>query len=204
MAAFGKKYEDMLAAINRLSRREKFMVGGLTICFVAFVGFLVSIWVSSSLGGLERRIEDKTGKLQQMLDMRQQFEQAKQARKESEKRIIKARGIQLMGTLETQATQLGIDTNDMKMVPRSSASTPETRIEEKKVEIEIPRITIDRLVDFLEQIERKSESIAVRKLHIRKNFKDPSQLDVRFTVSKFQMKKEEQPAAPEPGKAKAH
>jgi hypothetical protein len=196
MATMGKKYEDILAAFDRLSRREKFMVSGLAICFVVFVGVLVSMWVSSSLGGLERRVTDRSRKLQEMVDMRSQFEEAKEARKQSEQRIKKARDIQLMGTLENLATRLGIDTNDMKMNPRSTTSNPESSVEEKRVEVEIPRITIDRLVDFLAQLERKSESIAVRKLHVRKNFKDPSHLDVRFTVSKFQVKEEKNATAP--------
>jgi hypothetical protein len=193
MAILGKRYEDMLAAFERLSRRERFMVGGLAVCFTIFVGFLVSMWISSSLGGLERRIADKTDKLQTIIDMRQAYDQAEERRKKAEELIKRARKIKLMGTLENLAQQLGIDTNDMKMDSRSPTSNPESKIEEKKVEVEMPRITIDRLVDFLDQIERKSESITVRKLQIRNNFKDPSQLDVRFTVSKFQLKDETGP-----------
>ncbi len=197
MAVLGKRYEEMLAAFERLSRREKFMVGGLAVCFVLFVGVMVSLWVSSSLRGLDRRIEDKTGKLTKMIDMRAQFEQAKLARKESEKRIRKAGNIQLMGTLENMAQRLGIDTNEMEMNPRSAGANAETKVDEKRVEVKIPRITIDRLVDFLVQLERKAESIAVRTLHIKNNFREPSRLDVTFIVSKFQLKevkKEETPA----------
>ncbi|HUU03318.1 MAG TPA: type II secretion system protein GspM [Myxococcota bacterium] len=196
MAVLGKRYEEMLAAFERLSRREKFMVGGLAVCFVLFVGVMVSVLVSSSLRGLERRIEDKTGKLTKMIDMRTQFEQAKLARKESERRIRKAMNIQLMGTLENMAQQLGIDTNEMQMNPRSSGASAETKVDEKRVEVKIPRITIDRLVDFLVQLERKAESIAVRTLNIKNNFRDPSRLDVTFIVSKFQLKEVEKEGTP--------
>lgn len=202
MAVLGKRYEEMLAAFERLSRREKFMVGGLAVCLVLFVATLVSMWVSSSLHGLERRIEDKTGKLTKMIEMRAQFEQAKLARKNSERRIRQARNIQLMGTLENLAQRLGIDTNEMEMNPRSSGTNAENNVEEKRVEVKIPRITIDRLVDFLVQIERKAESIAVRTLHIKNNFREPSRLDVTFIVSKFQLKEVKKESAPAKGAAK--
>jgi hypothetical protein len=195
MAALGKKIEDISAALGRMSRREKFMVAGVAVAFVLFVGTLVTLWVSSTLTGLERRITNKTGKLQTIIGLRQQYEESKQAKKEAEKRIAQARNIPLMGTLENQAKQLGINTNEMKMSPRASAADPESGIEEKRVEVTIPKITIDRLVDFLEQIEQKSESIKIRSLHIRKNFKDPTQLVAEFSVSKFE-KKEVKEAAP--------
>jgi hypothetical protein len=196
MALLGKRYEEMQAAFERLSRREKFMVGGLGVSVVLFIGILVSLWVSSSLRGLERRIEDKTSKLNKMIEMRTQFEQAKLARKESERRIRKAMNIQLMGTLENMAKRLGIDTNEMEMNPRSSGASAETNVDEKRVEVKIPRITIDRLVDFLVQIERRAESIVVRTLHIKNNFRDPSRLDVTFIVSKFQLKESKNEGAP--------
>lgn len=190
MAAQTKKIENVIAALERLSPREKYMVGGVAVTFVLFVGFLIWLWVSSSLGSLERRIADKSAKLETILDLRQEFEQAKRDQKRSEDRIQKARNIQLMGTLEQLAKQIGINTGDMEMNPRASASTPESRVDEEKVDVDLKQITIDRLVEFLERVEQKSEVIAVRTLHIRKNFKDPSMLDVGFTVSKFQLKQE--------------
>jgi len=188
MAAQSKRIENVVAALERLSPREKYMVGGVAITFVFFVGFLVWLWVSSSLGSLERRITEKTGKLETILGLRQDFEQAKQDQRRSEDRIKKARNIQLMGTLEQLAKQIGLNTTDMEMNPRSTASNPESRIDEERVEVNLQRITIDRIIEFLERVEQKSETIAVRTLHIRKNFKDPSVLDVGFTVSKFQLK----------------
>ena len=202
MALLGKRYEDVLAAFERLSRREKFMVGGLAITFILFVGILVSIWVSSSLGTLERKISEKSKILQEMIDMRQQYDLAMAAQKKSENRIRKARNIQLMGTLELLAKQLGISTNEMEMDPRSSATNAESNIEEKRVEVKLPKITIDRLVDFLAQVEAKSESIAVRTLHIKNNFRDPTQLEVSFTVSKFQLKEEKETAPAKGASAK--
>ena len=200
MAALSKRIEDISAALSRLSRREKFMVGGLTITFVAFVGILVSMWISSSLGGLRERIATKTVKLEEIIGMREKYEQAKLAQRRAEERIKRDRQLQLMGTLENLAKQLGISTNDLEMSPRNSSVDAETGIEEKKVDVKIPRITIDRLVDFLEQLERKSESIKVRTLHIKKNFKDKSQLDAEFAVSKFEKReeKEEAPADKKP------
>ena len=69
MGALKKRYQEMVAAADRLSHREKIMVAGVAIVFVIFVGTLVSMWVSSKLSNIERRVSTKTKSLQTMIDM---------------------------------------------------------------------------------------------------------------------------------------
>jgi hypothetical protein len=199
MEALSKKIEDLLAALDRLSRREKIMVGGLALCFVVFVVTLVSFWVSSSLGALERRIKDKTARLQTVIDYRQQYEEAKRRDEQVKKLIQRGRGIDLVVTLTNLEKQLGVNIEDLQT--RTPGINTEKGIEEMKVEVNIPHITIDRLVELLEEVERKSKTIAVRVLRVRNNFRDPTQLDVNMTVSNFQlMKEQEAPAKGAPAK----
>jgi len=199
MEALSKKIEDVLAALNRLSRREKFMVGGLALCFLVFVVVLVSLWVSSSLGAMERRIADKTSSLQSIIDMRQEYEEAKRQEQQITNLIKKGRNIDLVTTLGNLEKQLGINIEDLQT--RTPGVNPEKGIEEAKVEVNIPHITVDRLVDLLEEVERKSKTIAVRVLRVRNNFRDPTQLDVSMTVSNFQlMREQEVPAKGTPSK----
>jgi len=199
MESLSKKIEDILAALDRLSRREKFMVGGLALCFVVFLVVLISLWVSSSLGAMERRIADKTSSLQAIIDMRQEYEEAKRQEKQITDLIKRGRSIDLVTTLGNLEKQLGINIEDLQT--RTPGVNPEKGIEEAKVEVNIPHITIDRLVELLEEIERKSKTIAVRVLRVRNNFRDPTQLDVNMTVSNFQlMKEQEVPAKGSPSK----
>ena len=199
MEAVSKKIEDLLAALERLSRREKFMVGGLALCFVVFVVTLVSLWVSSSLGAMERRIKDKTSRLQSVIDLRQQYEEAKRRDEQVKKQIQRGRNIDLVATLTSLEKQLGVNIEDLQT--RTPGINQEKGIEEVKVEVNIPLITIDRLVELIEEIERKSKTIAVRVLRVRNNFRDPTQLDVNMTVSNFQlMKEQEVPAKGAPSK----
>lgn len=190
MEALSKKIEDLLAALDRLSRREKFMVGGLALCFAIFVVTLISLWVSSSLGAMERRISDKTTRLQAVIDLRKQYEEAKRREEEVKRLIQRGRNIDLVATLGNLEKQLGVNIEDLQT--RTPALNPDQGIEEVKVEVNIPRITIDRLVELLEEIERKSKTIAVRVLRVRNNFRDPTQLDVNMTVSNFQLMKEKE------------
>ncbi|RME24982.1 MAG: hypothetical protein D6806_08705 [Deltaproteobacteria bacterium] len=139
---------------------------------------------------MRRRVDDTTDKLQQMLGLRQEYEQAKKLRKQSEQRIKAARNIQLMGMLENLAKQVGIDTKEIEMNPRSPATNPETNIEEERVEVKLEKITIDSLVEFLQRIESRSDTIAVRSLHVKHNFREPKFLSVDFTVSKFQLREQ--------------
>lgn len=199
MEALSKKIEDLLAALDRLSRREKFMVGGLALFFVVFVVALASFWVSSSLGAMERRITEKTTRLQSVIDMRKQYEEAKRRDEEVKRLIKRGRNIDLVATLTNLEKQLGVNIEDLET--RTPGVNPDKGVEEIKVEVNIPHITIDRLVELLEEVERKSKTIAVRILHVRNNFRDPTQLDVNMTVSNFQlMKEQEGPAKAAPSK----
>jgi hypothetical protein len=170
------------------------MVGGLTAAFFSFVIILISMWVLSSLNRLERNIDNKTAKLQILIDNQAQFEEAKTKMKISETRIRQGSKIQLSATLENLAEQLGINIQDM--APKNPAIDPDSRVIENKVEVNVPMITIDRLVVFLEQLESRSETIKIRRLQMKNNFKDNSLLDVKFTISNFQIK-EEKPGADE-------
>lgn len=188
MVLKNKRIGEIFAALARLSRREKYMAGAVGATFLLFVGLIVTIMISSSLSGLEHRISEKTRRLQEILTLRHQYAQAKSNQEEAEKTIEKGRRIQLMGTLENLATQIGIDTQKMEMNPRGSTTDPESGIEEKKTEVTIPMITIDRLVEFLEKAEGFSDCIKIRTLQIKKNFKEPKKLDVVFSVSKYEKK----------------
>lgn len=193
MARWSGKLENLAEAFGRLSRREKIMVGGMGACLLLFIGALVSLWISSRLSALERKIADTGQKLQQMISLRDDYERAKAVRQRSEQRIRAARSIQLMGTLEGLAQSLGIDTKKMEMKPLPPVTNAESDIEEQRVDVRVPAIAIDRLTSLLEQIEQRSDSIAVRSLAIKKNFQDPTRLDANFTVSKFQLKEQKEP-----------
>jgi len=184
-----KRIENLSAALGRLSRRERTMVIGLAAAVLLFVGTLVSLWISSTLGGLERRIADKTTKLEGMIAVRQKFEEAKASQKRSQEVMRRGREIQLMGMLETLARQQGVNIGDMKQATPSVDAA--SKVRENKIEVNIKVITIDRLVEFLEELERRSRTVAIRKLHVRQNFQQPDQLEVSFTVSNFELLGEE-------------
>ena len=192
MAKSVNRMENLVAAFERLSRRDRYMVSGVAVVFVIFVGFMASWWVSSTLGSLQRRIEDKTRNLQALIDDRQKFEEAERERKKALDIMRGGRNIQLMGTVDDMAGEMGVNIEDMQ--PRTPTVNNENNVTEEKVEVNIKLIAIDRLVDFLQKIERRSPTIVVRKLHIKQNFQQPDQLKVGFTVSNFKLTKESPPA----------
>jgi hypothetical protein len=190
-----KRIEELLEAVGRLSQRERYMVAGAIVGFVVFATFLIAWLVSSSLNSIEHRIQDKTAKLQTIIDKRTQFEEARQAQLLSEQRIRQGSAVQLYAVIEGLAKQSGVNIGDMQSRPSPTESN--SNIFEDRVEVNIPLITIDRLVQLIEEIERKADTIAVRRLHVKKNFKDPSQLEVSFTVSNFQLSEKKDQRKPE-------
>lgn len=202
MSAKANRLENLLSALQRLSRRERLMVGGLTVALMLFIGTLLGLWISSSLGTLERRIADKSSKLQGMIDVRQKFEEAKAAQRRAEEVMRRGRDIQLMGALETLARQQGVNIGDMRQATPTIDQV--NRVRENRVEANIKLITIDRLVEFLEALEARAKTVAIRKLHVRQSFQQPDQLEVSFTVSNFEWLGEEgAPAAPGASPAEA-
>jgi hypothetical protein len=196
MDALRKKTENLLAAFERLSKREKFMVVGVTAGFALFVTLLIGIGINAGLNAKERRIEHRLTRLQSILDLRQKYEEAKQIQASAQDKMRSGRDIQLVSILENQAKQMNIAIGDMQ--PRPASVDQTTHITEAKVDVNIPKITIDRLIEFLENLEKRSETIQIRTLDINKDFRDPSQLVVKFTVSNFQtMEEKEAASAPE-------
>jgi general secretion pathway protein M len=184
MAIQIQKLEGLLAGLRRMSPREKIMVSGAAIALALFLGFLISMGISSKLSAIERRIAEKSSKVQAIMDLRQQYQDAKERQKQSQDDMKAGKNVQLLTVLETLAKQLGVSIGDMKKTP--PMVDPEIQLMEEKVDVSIPLITIDRLVDFLRQVEGKSKTITVRKLRIQQSFRENTQLEVSLTVSNFQ------------------
>jgi general secretion pathway protein M len=200
MTKLGNWMDNLEAALERLSKRERYLVIATGIAFVIFVGFLISVWVSSSINGLQDKIERKTKQLQQLIDYRQEYEQAKRNQAAAKRIIGQGGNIQLMGTIETLAIQLSVKVEGMQ--PRPSVDVgEESNVIEEHVDVHLKSITIDRLMDYLQQLERKSRTIAIRKLHIKKNFQQPDHLEVNFSVSNFKLKPIS--ARPQPAQGKS-
>ncbi|MBW2699706.1 MAG: type II secretion system protein M [Deltaproteobacteria bacterium] len=198
----GKRIETLMAAFQRLSQREKLMVGGVGAALVLFIGFFIHMGFASSLNSMSSRIDNKTKKLIQIIELRKDFEDAKQGQRLSQERMRRGAGIDLKATIEQQAEKLGVAIQDMKSNPPSV--DVESGIQENKVAVNIELITLDRLVDFLSGIEQSSQTVAVRKLRVKKSFKQPDHLEVSFSVSNFQLTeakaKETKPAKGKPAK----
>ncbi len=198
----GKRIETLMAAFQRLSQREKLMVGGVGTALVLFIGFFIHMGFSSTLNSMSSRIDNKTKKLVQIIELRKDFEDAKQGQRLSQERMRRGASIDLKATIEQQAEKLGVAIQDMRSNPPNVDA--ESGIQENKVAVNIELITLDRLVDFLTGIERSSQTVAVRKLRVKKSFKQPDHLEVSFSVSNFQLTeakaKETKPAKGKPAK----
>lgn len=195
MALRMRRIDDWLAALQRLSRREKILLGGLSGALLVFLWAVIGMWISGNLAARERRIGEKTAKLQTIIDHRQKFEEAKEKQKRAQDLMRSGRSIELSATVGQIAKQLGIPIGDMKTA--TPAVDAEARVIEDKVEVNVPLVTIDRLVDLLQELERRSRTVMVRKLRIQNSFREPTQLEVSLTVSNFKLMEDREAPAPE-------
>lgn len=174
---------DLAARLARMTKRERVILGVGLVSFVLFVITLIGMWLSSSLKTMERTVNDKAQKLEILMGQREKYEFAKLQRREIEDILQQGNAVQLIGAVESVAVEMGIAIDNMQ--PRGETVDQQARVREEKVEVNVRRITIDRLVDFLRQLEARSRTVAIRNLKINKSFQQPDHLEVNFTVANF-------------------
>jgi len=169
-------------AFDRLTSREQRLV---LIAGAAVTVFVFAAVVLGTLGALDakaKRVEIKRGQLDQILSLEDAYKQAEAEEKRAIQRL-KSNNISLFSLLQKTAQQLGLTLNDLneRKLPVKDAED----VTEINVEVNLNKVSIDRLNQFLEAIEGKSKSglVKIIKLKVKTRFDDPDLLDVNMTVA---------------------
>lgn len=183
MEQLRKLLADARAAFTRLTQREQFLVLSAAAGVVLLVLIILGLWVGVAISNAESRVKIKNDQLAQVLQLQGDY-RAKKAEREVRLRELSRADVRLVSLIEDTARQAGVEIGQLK--PEEGAPSPDGVIE-SSVSLRASNLSIDRLQDFLNRIERSAGIVVVKRLKMEKPYRKDS-IDVDLTVVTFKAK----------------
>jgi type II secretory pathway component PulM len=180
------RIDDLKSSLQRLSPRERRMVGGLGLVFV--LGIVVSIGyiIQSSL----EEIEENNSEMRKAL---RDLERNKDAYLIQRRRIaalevrMSRTPLQLNHFVESAASKVGVN------IAESGEITPITgdRYVQRGVEIKLRKVSIEQLGKLLKELENSPQIVQITKLSVNTRWGQHQDLGVEMVVSTYEKKSQE-------------
>jgi hypothetical protein len=167
---------------ERLSQRERTLVGALGVTFVVMATLVVGFLITDGLSTFEERNADMRQALRDIETHRESYLRAKAKAAQLETRIGRT-PLQLQGFLEQIAKEAGIE------IPESNELTPTAagkHFVQRSVELRLRQVTLDALAHFLRGVETGPNLVVVTALNIHTRDDHHQELDVEMTVSTYE------------------
>jgi general secretion pathway protein M len=170
--------------LSSLSQRERVMVTAAAAAVAVFTIWLVSFSVGGAMKARTERIEAKTRVLSQMAKLADGYRQ-RQAEREAVEARLRTQPVALMTHVAQAGAALGIEVNDLRP---TGAPTEIEGVREESVEVNLARIDLPRLSALLQNLERTSGVVKVRRIRLSTRTDDPALVDATLVVSTYQLK----------------
>ncbi len=177
------RLQQLVVSFERLSGREQGMVLFMVVAVAAMVFGLGGYFVSRDLGARAKRIDAKLAKLEEIAALKQDYQArlAEQQRLASE--VRGNAGTSILSYLESLSTRASVELRNASERPGEPTGSEQVR--EEAAEVTISNVSIDRLHEFLRQIEEGNRLVKVRRIKIKTRFDDAQKLDATVTVGTF-------------------
>jgi type II secretory pathway component PulM len=176
---------DRLQALRdkweRLSQRERTMVGALGVTFVVLVTLVVGFLITDGLETLEEHNAEMRQALRDLDTQRDSYLKLKAKSQQIEVRLGSTPP-QLGGYLEQAAKESGVEIGEQDDIQPIAAGKS---FVEKSVHVRLHPVTLEQLVKFLKAIENGRNLVVVTQLHANTRDDKHEQLDVEMTVSTY-------------------
>lgn len=182
--------------LDRLSTREKLMVGGLLAALVATVVVVIWLIIGGQIDELETENENLADTLAQVETQKDTY-LANKRRIDAYQARLDGNDVKLVRLMENQAQTLGITienfkeskrflTDKHKRTKRTPKKTSVRDLVEESQTVTIRRVSLDQLTRFMSALEGRSEPIRVTQLNIQTLTSDRQVLrQVKMTVSTY-------------------
>ncbi len=170
------------AYYQKLTARERNLVLGAGAAFVVLVVGMVVFGFGTAIHHKQSAVESKTKALVQLGDLAATFAERTRVRSQLEQRLKNP--VRLFTYIDEIAKKQGIEIGDMQ--DRGSV-TGSDKVTESLGEIELSKMTIDRLTLFLNAIEQNPQMIKIKKIRVRTRLDDPNSVDASLTVAAYSM-----------------
>jgi hypothetical protein len=173
----------LAANFERLSGREQGMVLFLALAFIGVVFGFGGFLVNRDLDVRKKRIEAKSEKLREIAELRSDYQRrlAEQTRLAND--VKQNQNMRILSYLEELSKKANISLGNAQERPGSP--TGSEQVKEEAAEVMVQNVSLDRLHEFLRQIELGNPLVKVRQLKIKTRFDDKTMLDASVTVGTF-------------------
>jgi hypothetical protein len=179
-------FNDRLQALRdkweRLSQRERAMVGALGVTFVVMVTLVVGFLISDGLATLDERNSDMRQALRDLDTQRDHYILMKAKVSQMDVRLGQT-PVQLQSYLEQAAKDAGIEIPDAS--PRPPATVNKSFVE-RAVDLQLHAVTLDQLAKFMKAIETGRSLVVVNGLLVRTRDDKHEKLDVEMSVTTWE------------------
>lgn len=184
--ALKRRVEDLKASFERLSTRERRMVGALGGSVVLLLGLGIAYWIWSSLD--EMRAENLAIR-QAVRDLEKHKDRYLQRERQMAalRAAIPETALELNSYVEKAASGAGVK------IDESSAATETpvgARYTQRGLEIKLRKITVAQLAKLLKRLEGSSTHLVrITELSIHTRWNKHDELDVELVVSTYERSK---------------
>ncbi|HWE27008.1 MAG TPA: type II secretion system protein GspM [Polyangia bacterium] len=179
-------FNDRMQALRdkweRLSQRERTMVGAMGVTFVIMVTLIVGFLITDGLSSMEERNSDMRQALRDLDTQRDSYLRNKAKTAQMETRLG-SQPVQLQGYVEAAAKEAGVEISDSSDRPAAPAGK---KFIERTVDLHLKPVTLDQLTHFMKAIETGKSLVVVTGLSVRTRDDKHQQLDVDMVVSTFE------------------
>lgn len=184
--ALNDRFQALRDKWERLSQRERTMVGALGVTFVLMVTMIVGFLISDGLSTLEERNADMRQALRDLETKRDSYVRNKAKTAQLDARMGQV-PVQLASYVEDAAKDAGFKISETSDRPPVAAGKGFT---EHSLEVNLRDVNLEQLSKFLKAIETGRSLVVVTALNVRTRDDKHQQLDVEMTVSTYERAKD--------------
>lgn len=177
------RLSQVAAAFERLSGREQVMVLFMIIAVIGMIVGFGGYIVSKDLGSKRKRIAAKIEKLKEIAELRNDYQRRLSEQKRLADEVRRNQDTRILSYLEGLSKRANIELKNAS--ERQGEATGSDQVKEEAAEVTIQNVSLDRLYEFLRQIEEGNRLVKIRRLKIKTRFDNKEMLDANVTVGTF-------------------
>ena len=177
------KLSQFATAFERLSGREQIMVVFMILALIGMIVGFGGYFVNRDLSSSKKSIDAKIEKLKEIAELRSDYQRRLNEQKRLADEVRKNKDTRILSYLEGLSKKANIEMKNAS--ERQGEATGSDLVKVEAAEVTIQNVSLDRLYEFLRQIEEGNRLVKVRRLKIKTRFDNKEMLDATVTVGTF-------------------
>lgn len=166
-------------------REQMFALIGTGVALLLIVGLPLSL-ASSKLASLEGQIREGNEKQMEIVRRMEQYQQLMKKLGELESQVEQGFDATVSTSMTSLAAEAGIEDRIQNI--RERGATPSELFDEISVEVNLTKVTLPQLTDYLYKIEKHPKLLLrVTEMRIKRRFDNKHLFDVQFQVSTYRL-----------------